>query len=576
MLFTDEFINEVKEKNDIVEVISEYTSLKRSGANYMGLCPFHSEKTPSFSVSSDKQLYYCFGCGAGGTVINFIQNIEGLDFVETVKHLALRAGMGVPENTAEETEESRLKKKIYEMNKIAGRAYFNLLNSEKGKIALGYLRNRGLSDSTITKFGLGYSPDSWDFMYKTLKSKGYSDEDTVKSGLCRRSEKGRIFDFFKNRVMFPVMDVRGNVIAFGGRDMTGKSMSKYLNTGDTPVFKKRENLFNLNNAKNKKEDYIILAEGYMDVISLYQAGFKNAVASLGTSLAPEHSRLIKRYTEKVIISYDSDAAGKNAALRAASILKKDGIKIKILRMKDAKDPDELIKKFGPEAYKYAIETALSGVEYDLENAYPQGGFSDEEEKVEYIKKAAEILKFIKSEIELEVYINKVASQTGLSPDKVKAYVNERKKAQKFIKKRSFEKNVKIIKRTPEESLIRIIAENPSYFHLIKDKIKAEDFQDELNRKLFSKFYSLYENGVKTDIQMLFNGLSGDEEKKASLMFTGDIPVSGDDDYIRLFSDLKEKTDSEKAKDTACESLEELQKRINMKKEQQINKFKKEN
>lgn len=576
MIFTDEFINEIKEKNDIVEVISEYTSLKRSGANYMGLCPFHSEKTPSFSVSSDKQLYYCFGCGAGGTVINFIQNIEGLDFVETVKHLALRAGMGVPENTAEETEESRLKKKIYEMNKIAGRAYFNLLNSEKGKIALGYLRNRGLSDSTITKFGLGYSPDSWDFMYKTLKNKGYSDEDTVKSGLCRRSEKGRIYDFFKNRVMFPVMDVRGNVIAFGGRDMTGESMSKYLNTGDTPVFKKRENLFNLNNAKNKKEDYIILAEGYMDVISLYQAGFKNAVASLGTSFAPEHSRLIKRYTEKVIISYDSDAAGRNAALRATSILKKDGIKIKILRMKDAKDPDELIKKFGPEAYKYALETALSGVDYDLENIYPEGGFSDEEEKVEYIKKAAEILKFIKSEIELEVYINKVANQTGLSPDKVKAYVNERKKAQKFIKKRSFEKNVKIIKRTPEESLIRIIAENPSYFHLIKDKIKAEDFTDELIKKLFLKFYSLYEKGVKTDIQMLFNGLSGDEEKKASLMFTGDIPVSGDDDYIRLFSDLKEKSDNEKADKIACESLEELQKRINMKKEQQINKIKKEN
>lgn len=576
MLFTDEFINEVKEKNDIVDVISEYTSLKRSGANYMGLCPFHSEKTPSFSVSSDKQLYYCFGCGAGGTVINFIQNTEGLDFVETIKFLALRAGIGVPENTAEETEESRLKKKIYEMNKIAGRAYFNRLNSEKGKIALGYLRQRGLSDSTITKFGLGYSPDSWDFMYKLLKNKGYSDEETVKSGLCRRSEKGKIYDFFKNRVMFPVMDVRGNVIAFGGRDMTGKSMSKYLNTGDTPVFKKRENLFNLNNAKNKKDDYIILAEGYMDVISLYQAGFKNAVASLGTSLAPEHSRLIKRYTDKIIISYDSDTAGKNAALRASSILKKDGIKIKILRMKDAKDPDELIKKFGPEAYKYALETALSGVEYDLENIYPEGGFSDEEEKIEYIKKAAEILKFIKSEIELEVYINKVASQTGLSPDKVKAYVNERKKAQKYIKKRTFEKNVKVMKRTPEESLIRIIAENPSYFHLIKDKIKAEDFDDELNKKLFSKFYSLYEKEIKTDIQMLFNGLSGDEEKKASLLFTGDIPVSGADDYIQLFSDLKEKADNEKAKNSACESLEELQKRINMKKEQQINKSKKEN
>jgi len=556
--FSDDFINEVKDKNDIVDVISAYTTLKKSGGNYTGLCPFHSEKTPSFSVSSEKQLYYCFGCGAGGTVMNFIQSIENLDFVETVKFLAQRAGIGVPEDTAEETEESRLKKKIYEMNKIAGRAYFNTLNSDGGKIALMYLRNRGLTDETITKFGLGYAPDSWDFMYKTLKSKGFRDDEIVKSGLCRKSEKGRIYDFFKNRVMFPVMDVRGNVIAFGGRDMTGDSMSKYLNTGETPVFKKRENLFNLNIAKNTKEDYIILAEGYMDVIALYQAGFTNAVASLGTSFAPEHARLIKRFTSKVIISFDSDGAGRQAALRASGILKKEGIKFRILRMKDAKDPDELIKKFGAEAYKYALDSSLSGVEYDLENVYPNGGFSDEEEKIEYIKNAADILKFINSDIELEVYVNKVATQTGLSKEKVMAFVNDKKRSQQRFSKRDFENSITVNKKTAEETLIKIIIENSSYFLKIKDKIKAEDFSDELLRKLFENFSELNEKGIKPDVSMVFEGLTQDEAKKAGRLFISKEPVS---DFLKLFSDLKEKINGEKNKEKACDSLEDLNERI---------------
>lgn len=554
MRFDESFINEVKDKNDIVEVVSAYTSLKRSGNNYTGLCPFHSEKTPSFSVSSEKQLYYCFGCGAGGTVINFIESIENLDFVETVKFLAQRAGIGIPEESSEETEESRLKKKIYEMNKIAGRAYFNMLNSESGKTALMYLRNRGLSDSTITKYGLGYSPDSWDYIYKTLKGKGYRDDEIVKSGLCRRSEKGRIYDFFKNRVMFPVMDVRGNVIAFGGRDMTGSSPSKYLNTGDTPVFKKRENLFNLNIAKNTKKDYIILAEGYMDVISLYQAGFTNAVASLGTSFAPEHSRLLKRYTDKVIISFDGDSAGREAALRASKILKKEGLKFKILRIKDAKDPDELIKKFGAEAYQYALDSSLSGVEYDLENVYPEGGFAGEEEKVEYIKSAADILKFINSEIELEVYINKVASQTGLSPEKVRAFVNQKKRTEKRFEKRSFENNIIINKKTPEQTLIKIITENPSYFPLIKDKIKAEDFSDELNKKLYINFKRLNEKGIKTDIPMIFEGLDSEEAKKAGRLFIDKEPVG---DFMSFFNSLMEKINEEKEKFDAEGDLNKL-------------------
>ena len=573
MFFDDSFINEVKDKNDIVEVVSAYTSLKRSGGNYTGLCPFHSEKTPSFSVSSEKQLYYCFGCGAGGTVVNFIENIENLDFVETVKFLAQRAGINVPENNAEDSEEAKLKKKILEMNKIAGRTYFNMLNSEHGKIALSYIRNRGLSDSTITKYGLGYAPDSWDFMYKTLKGKGYRDDEIVKSGLCRRSEKGRVYDFFKNRVMFPVMDVRGNVIAFGGRDMTGDSMSKYLNTGDTPVFKKRENLFNLNIAKTTKEDYIILAEGYMDVISLYQAGFTNAVASLGTSFAPEHSRLLKRYTDKVIISFDSDGAGRAAALRASGILKKEGLKFKILRMKDAKDPDELIKKFGPEAYQYALDSSLSGVEYDLENAFPDGGFSDEEEKIEYIKKAADILKFINNEIELDVYVKKVAAQTGVSAEKVMAYVNNRKKSEKRFEKRNFEKNVVINKKTAEETLIKIIIENPSYFLSVKDKIKSEDFSEELNRKLFLNFTALIEKGVKTDVSMVFEGLNGDEAKKAGKLFIDKEPVS---DFMKFFESLLEKVREEKEKFDAggdLNALREHTKKLKEKHKKQIKSIK---
>ena len=405
-------------------------------------------------------------------------------------------------------------------------------------------------------------------MYKTLRGKGFRDDEIVKSGLCRKSEKGRIYDFFKNRVMFPVMDVRGNVIAFGGRDMTGDSMSKYLNTGDTPIFKKRENLFNLNLAKGTKEDYIILAEGYMDVISLYQAGFTNAVASLGTSFAPEHARLIKRFTEKVIISFDSDGAGRQAALRASGILKKEGIKLRILRMKDAKDPDELIKKFGAEAYQHAIDTSLSGVEYDLENVYPEGGFSDEEEKIEYIKNASDILKHIKSDIELEVYANKVANQTGLPKEKVMAFINDKKRTLRQFEKRDFENNITVSKKTPEETLIKIIVENFSYFPKIKDKIKAEDFSDELLRKIFENFKNLMESGIKPDVSMVLEGLTNDEMKKAGKLFIDKEPFS---DFLKLFLDLKEKINEDKNKDTVCESLEDLNERI----KQMKTKFKKD-
>ena len=542
MRFSEGFLEDVKDKNDIVDVISSYTTLKKSGTSYVGLCPFHSEKTPSFHVSSDKQLYYCFGCGAGGTIINFIEAAENLDFLETVRFLAERAGIAVPEENMEDTAETRLKNRIFEMNKIAGKTYFKMLNSSAGSVALSYLRNRGLKDETITKYGLGYSLDSWDFMYRTLKSKGYGDDEIVKSGLCV-NKNGKIFDFFRNRVMFPVMDVRGNVIAFGGRDL-GDGMPKYLNTGDTPVFKKRYNLFNLNIAKNIKTDFIILAEGYMDVIALYQGGFGNAVASLGTSFAPEHSRLLKRYTQKVVISYDSDAAGRNAAVKAAAILKKDGIKVKVLKISGAKDPDELIKKFGPEAYQEAINSALSGIEFDLMGIYPEGGFTDDDERVEYVKKAADILKYTQGRLELEVYAKKTAELVGVSYETVMAYVEDKKKKEKKYKEINFEKSVIIRKRSAEDTLIKIIAENSSYFSKIKDKISIDDFESELNKKIYDIICDFNLEGIKFDVSQIFNRLSSDEAKEAGKLFIEKEPVG---DFDSFFESLIDKVREEREK-----------------------------
>ncbi|MBR5240029.1 MAG: DNA primase [Clostridia bacterium] len=509
-------MNEVKEKNDIVDVVSSYVNLKRSGNRYIGLCPFHSEKTPSFFVNPGMQLYHCFGCGAGGTVIHFIEHIENLDFVEAVKFLAQRAGIPLPEEKDEVSEFTRLKRNIREMNKIAGRTYFRCLNSETGRGALSYLRGRGLSDDTIKTYGLGYAPNEWNFMYRTLKQNGFSDEDIVKSGLCLM-KNGRIFDFFRDRVIFPVMDLRGNVIAFGGRVM-GDGLPKYLNTGETPIFSKRQNLFSLNLAKNTSEDYMILAEGYMDVIALYQAGFQNAVASLGTAFCEDHSRLLKRFTNRVIISFDSDGAGQNATRKAVDILKKDGLQVRILKYSGAKDPDELIKKFGPEAYRTAIASSLSGVDYELSTIYPKGGFSDDEERIEYTKKAIGILKNIYNKLELEVYAKKVAEITKISYDSILAQVKQAQKHKKLETPVDIAEMAMLRKKSVSQSLLKLVVENPSYFPKIREKIKAEHFREELHKKIYEIFCELTDASQKPDVAMIIGKLNREEAKTASEIF----------------------------------------------------------
>ncbi len=516
MFFEEEYLSEIKEKNDIVDVLSSYDSLKRSGNRYLGLCPFHSEKTPSFFVNPQLQLYHCFGCGAGGTVIHFIEQMENLDFIEAVKFLAQRAGIPLPDEKDEVSDYSRLKRNIREMNKIAGRAYFRCLNSETGRAGLSYFRSRGFTDDTIKTYGLGYAPDSWDFMYKTLKQYGFSDGDIVKSGLCLE-RNGRVFDFFRNRVIFPVMDLRGNVIAFGGR-VLDDSKPKYLNTGETPVFSKRQNLFNLNLAKNASTDYMILAEGYMDVIALHQAGFPNAVAALGTAFGEEHSRLLKRFTQRVIVSFDSDGAGQKALQRALEIFKKDGLRVRILKITGAKDPDELIRKYGPQAFEDAVRNSMGEVEYELSRIYPKGGFADEEERLDFLKQAIIVLKELTNKLELEVYTKKVAELGKVSYDSLLAQVRQAQKKRRFETPVSAGEMEYIKKKSASQSLLKLVVENPSHFPKIREKIKPEYFKEEIHRKIYAAFCALIDEGQKTDVSMVLQRLSREDAKEASEIF----------------------------------------------------------
>ena len=538
MYFDDVFLNEIREKNNIVDIINMYTPLKRNGNRYVGLCPFHSEKTPSFNVSEEKQMYHCFGCGAGGTVIQFVMNAENYDFVEAVKFLAEKAGIPLPDEKSEENELYNLKRKIYEMNKLAAKEFYKNLNSEEGKNARIYLKNREIKKETVVKFGIGYAKNEWDSIYRLLLKNGYKREEILKSSLCKEGKNGRIYDFFRDRVMFPVFDIRGNVVAFSGR-VLGDEKPKYLNTGETEVFKKKSILFNMNNAKNSGEEYILLMEGCMDVIAVHQAGFENAVATLGTALTEEHSRLLKRFKEKVILSYDGDGAGKEATKKAVRLLKKDGFNIKIIKIQNAKDPDELIKKYGREAYELCIKNATSMVIYDIMNLFPDKGFSDESDKVDFINKCIVILSEIRNPLELEIYAKKIAEITKISYENIISQVENRKKREKIHNENNFGKEYKPKKITTESLIIKLMAEYPSYYKKIKDKIKREDFSEEINIKIFDIITEFQKNEVKPDISMILEKLDGEFVRKAGELFIEKEPVSDFTEYFEsLVSSLK--------------------------------------
>ena len=411
------FIEQLTAQCDIEDIVRSYVPLKRAGRTAKALCPFHSEKTPSFVVYPENQSFYCFGCGKGGDVIRFVMEAEHLDYPEAIRFLAARAGMAVPEE--EEDGTAARKMRIYEINREAARFFHKCLKSQAGQAGYRYLRGRGLSDQTITAFGLGFAPDSWDSLRDFLQKKGFKREEMLDAAVLARGRGGHCYDKFRNRVMFPIIDLRGNVIGFGGRVMDD-SRPKYLNTDDTPVFKKSRNLFSLNFAKGEADGRLILAEGYMDVIAIYAAGFHNVVATLGTALTEEQARLMSKYAKEVVIAYDSDGPGQAATHRAINILSDAGLSARVLHMEGAKDPDEYIKKFGAKRFEILLGNAGDATTHELESAKKALDLKTPEGRIEYLRRAVNILADIRNPLSREVYAAYVARDAGASGESVNA------------------------------------------------------------------------------------------------------------------------------------------------------------
>ena len=458
MAFSAEFLQELAERNPIEEVVGEYVALtKRSGQNLFGLCPFHSEKTPSFSVSPSKQIYHCFGCGKGGSVINFIMEIERLSFPEAVEFLARRAGMAIPEQGNDQGRERRAR--LYELNREAARFFYSQLATGEGAAAVEYMQRRQISVRTARNFGLGYAPDTWESLTHAMKEKGYTERELVTAGLAKNGKRGGTYDAFRGRLMFPVIDVRGNVVAFSGR-VLGDGEPKYLNSPDTPVFSKSHNLFGLNLAKKSKAGYIILVEGNIDVVSLHQAGFDSAVASLGTSLTSEQAQLLSRYTKKVVICYDADNAGRKAAQRAIPILDKLGLDIRVVTVPGAKDPDEFIKSSGAEAFRALIEDSENGMEYRLQSAAAGFDMGTDDGKVGYLKEAAGIIAALPDPVSREVYSMRVAEQCSVAVEAVRDAVNQDRRRKINTARRRRERDDTRPERQVQHAELGIRYENP--------------------------------------------------------------------------------------------------------------------
>lgn len=529
MFYPDEIIEEVRNQNDIVDVISEYVKLQKKGANYFGLCPFHNEKSPSFSVSPGKQMYYCFGCGEGGNVISFVMKYENYSFIEAVQMLASRAGIELPQVTRskEEKENADKRSQILTINTLAAKFYYYMLKSEKGALAYHYLRGRELSDNTITGFGLGYSDKYSDSLYKYMKSKGYKDDILKETGLFTFEEKG-VHDKFWNRVMFPIMDVNNKVIAFGGRVM-GDGKPKYLNSPETKIFDKSRNLYGLNIARTSRKGYLLICEGYMDVISLHQAGFNNAVAALGTSFTSGHASLIKRYAKEVVLTFDSDGAGIKAALRAIPILREAGLSIKVLSMKPYKDPDEFIKALGPEAYEERIEKATNYFIFQVGTLMNEYNLYDPSEKTEFHNKVADMLLEFEDEIERNNYLESVCRTFNIPLDGLRQLV--KKKGLNYIgkKQREEKETIKSVNKEKEEAvvlaqqiLLTWLIEEKNIFECVAKYVSPSDFSDDFYKRVAGIFWAQMEENEANPAKIIDNFQDEDEHKKVAALFNSPL------------------------------------------------------
>ena len=550
MRYSDDIIEEVRQKNDIVDVVSQYVKLTRKGSSYFGLCPFHNEKTPSFSVTPGKQMYYCFGCGAGGNVFNFIMEYENYTFGEALKHLADRAGVELPkiEYSREVREKAQERAELLEINKQAAQYFYYQLRTEKGAQGYQYLTGRGLSEETMRKFGLGYSDKFGGGLYQFLKAKGYGDDRLRESGLFNVDERHGMYDKFWNRVIFPIMDVNNRVIGFGGRVM-GDGKPKYLNSPETKIFDKSRNLYGLNVARTTRRKYLILCEGYMDVISMHQAGFTNAVASLGTALTSGHASLLKRYTQEVLLLYDSDEAGVRAALRAIPILREAGVNSRVVNLRPYKDPDEFIKNLGAEAFEERLEQASDSFMFRVSIAESEFSMEEPQGQNRFFERCAEMLLELKDELERNLYIEaivkKYRGQYGISVEDLRKRVNtlalkgtpaERRIQPKKSQEGAPKKKKDSASDQAQKLMLTWIVTYPKIFDKVAQYLTPEDFVVPLYREVAQMLFSQREEGEVNPARLLNSFTDSEEQREVASLFNATIHLETPKEQDQAFAD----------------------------------------
>lgn len=524
MALSEAFLQELKFKTDIEDIISTYVTLRKNGSTSKGLCPFHNEKTPSFTVYNDTQSFYCFGCGAGGDAVTFLKKIENLDYIDAVKLLAQRAGLQMPDDNSYDDSLSKKRRRVLEINRETAKFYYSYMISPKGKVGLDYFLNRGLSMNTIKRFGLGYAPDEWDSLLKHLKAKGYRPSEMVEAGVVKIGRNNNYYDTFKNRVMTPIIDVRGNVIAFGGR-VLDDSKPKYINTSDTLVYKKTNELFALNLAKDSGKDNLILCEGYMDVIAMHQAGFTNAVAGCGTALTNEQVRLISRYAKEVILAYDADEAGQKALNKAVSLFKQTDVKVKIPALVGGKDPDEIIKKYGRDKFKGMLDGASNDTEFALLEIRKKYNVSTSQGKIDFLNEALKVLAGV-SPIEQDIYISRLSDELSVDKSSIKiqldSYVKKRNYRQRRNEyksivdnsmrdnqRKSYDENISIRQIKAEERIVGLLLRYPDCFNLAQS-FDSQILSSAFIKKVFAEIIKRLDAQLDIDLINFSSSLTSDE------------------------------------------------------------------
>lgn len=563
MRYSEGLIDEIRNSNDIVDTISQYVTLKKRGRNFIGLCPFHKEKTPSFCVSPDKQIFYCFGCNTGGDVIKFISRIENINFKESIELLAEKAGIVLPELENEDSEKQALREKVYEINEVVAEFYHNKLYEPIAKSAQEYVKKRKLDNRTLKNFKIGYSPNG-NVVYKLLKEKGYSEKEILASNLVKKMNNGYI-DLFRNRLMFPICDVRNRVIAFGGR-VLDNSLPKYINSPDTIVYNKGRNLYGLNVAKKSDLQKIVIVEGYMDTISLHQRGIPNVVASLGTALTEAQGRLLRKYSEKVIISYDSDGAGQAATLRGLEILSALGCDVRILQIEDAKDPDEYVIKHGSGRFNLLVEDAISLIEFKAKMMKKDLNLENANDKIKFLKEIAKLLKTIDSKIEQEIYLEKICKEHSISKEAIYAEINKENKQnvgekvldkQKAVMKNEKEKTPTVLQERENTIVFMLINGQLEVYKQISSRVLPNDFSVEVNKKIVEVLYKKFEE-ENADLNNVLDLFIDDEEatNKITEILAKGYEVKDDKKAIDNIINIYEKEKLTLKRDEIIQALKE--------------------